>query len=133
MGGGRGRLPAFDRVACRDRNTAERCINLLKRDRAVAIRYDTRAAIFEGTVPVASIRIWLLCLTRPKKQFPAVEEVSANTTSEALNSSPALGICIEEAQERGSRSWLCMGGCLTTPMEMVSTPEIEESGSHSSW
>ena len=61
-----GRPPVFDRAAYRDRNTVERCINLLKQNRAVATRYDKRAAIFDGTVQVASIRIWLRDLTRPK-------------------------------------------------------------------
>jgi len=61
-----GRPPAFDRVAYRGRNTVERAINLLKQNRAVATRYDKRAAIFDGTVQVASIRIWLRSLTRPK-------------------------------------------------------------------
>lgn len=63
-----GRPPAFDRVAYRGRNTVERAINLLKQNRAVATRYDKRAAIFEGTVQVASIRIWLRDLTRPKNR-----------------------------------------------------------------
>src|SRR5699024_6582347 len=57
-----GRPPAFDRVAYRGRNTVERAINLLKQNRAVATRYDKRAAIFDGTVQVASIRIWLRSL-----------------------------------------------------------------------
>lgn len=61
-----GRPPAFDRAAYRGRNTVERAINLLKQNRAVATRYDKRAAIFDGTVQVASIRIWLRNLTRPK-------------------------------------------------------------------
>jgi hypothetical protein len=56
--------PIFDRAVYRGRNTVERCINLLKQNRAVATRYDKRAAIFDGTVLVASIRIWLRDLTR---------------------------------------------------------------------
>ncbi|NYI94254.1 transposase [Streptomonospora nanhaiensis] len=59
-----GRPPSFDREAYRLRNTVERAINLLKQNRAVATRYDKRAVIFEGTVQVASIRIWLRDLTR---------------------------------------------------------------------
>ncbi|MFC3522863.1 hypothetical protein ACFONH_26475, partial [Streptomonospora nanhaiensis] len=58
------RPPSFDREAYRLRNTVERAINLLKQNRAVATRYDKRAVIFEGTVQVASIRIWLRDLTR---------------------------------------------------------------------
>lgn len=63
-----GRPPAFDRVAYRDRNTVERAINLLKQNRAVATRYDKRAVIFDGTVQVASIRIWLRDLTSSKNR-----------------------------------------------------------------
>jgi transposase len=36
----------------------ERCVNKLKAFRAVATRYDKRERI-QGTVDVASIRIWL--------------------------------------------------------------------------
>ncbi|ASU86035.1 transposase [Nocardiopsis gilva YIM 90087] len=61
-----GRPPAFDRGAYRGRNTVERAINLLKQNRAVATRYDKRAAIYDGTVQLASIRIWLRDLTRSK-------------------------------------------------------------------
>lgn len=61
-----GRPPVFDQVAYRDRNTVERAINLLEQNRAVATRYDKRAAIFDGTVQVSSIRIWLQDLTRSK-------------------------------------------------------------------
>lgn len=42
----------------------ERCIDLLKQNRAVATRYDKRAAIFDGTGQVASIRIRIRDLTR---------------------------------------------------------------------
>ncbi|WP_017615963.1 transposase [Nocardiopsis salina] len=42
----------------------ERTTNLLKQNRAVATRYDKRAAIYDGTVQLASIRIWLRDLTR---------------------------------------------------------------------
>lgn len=61
-----GRPPAFDRDAYRGRNTVERSINLLKQNRAVATRYDKRAVVYDGTVQVASIRIWLRDLTRSK-------------------------------------------------------------------
>ncbi|MFD6953660.1 MULTISPECIES: IS5 family transposase [unclassified Nocardiopsis] len=58
-----GRPPVFDREAYRGRHAVERCINLLKQNRAVATRCDKRAAIFDGTVQVASTRIWLRDLT----------------------------------------------------------------------
>lgn len=54
-----GRPPAFDRERYKDRNTVERCFSKLKQYRAVAIRYDKREFIYQGTVDVASIRIWL--------------------------------------------------------------------------
>jgi transposase len=54
-----GRPPAFDRGPYKDRNTVERCIGKLKQFRAVATRYDKRERIYQGTVDVASIRIWL--------------------------------------------------------------------------
>ncbi|WP_440081665.1 transposase [Streptosporangium sp. LJ11] len=54
-----GRPPGFDRERHKERNTAERCINKLKGNRAVALRTDKRERIYRGTVDVASIRIWL--------------------------------------------------------------------------
>src|SRR6266545_3475327 len=41
------------------RNTVERCFNKLKNFRAVATRYDKREPIYQCTIDVASIRIWL--------------------------------------------------------------------------
>ena len=54
-----GRPPAFDAARYRERNTVERCFSKLKQFRAVAARYDKREWIYQGTVDVASIRIWL--------------------------------------------------------------------------
>jgi transposase len=54
-----GRPPAFDAVAYRDRNTVERAFNKLKAFRAVAMRTDKRDYIYQGTIDVASIKIWL--------------------------------------------------------------------------
>lgn len=54
-----GRPPAFDRERYKERNTVERCFNKLKQFRAVATRYDKRQVIYEGTIDIASIRIWL--------------------------------------------------------------------------
>lgn len=54
-----GRPPAFDREAYKERNTVERCVNKLRQHRAVATRYDKRQLIYQGTLNVASIRIWL--------------------------------------------------------------------------
>jgi transposase len=54
-----GRPPAFDPGQYRQRNTVERGFSKLKQFRAVATRYDKRERIYQGTVDVASIRIWL--------------------------------------------------------------------------
>lgn len=49
----------FDAAHYRERNTVERCFSKLKQFRAVATRNDKREQIYQGTVDVASIRIWL--------------------------------------------------------------------------
>jgi len=54
-----GRPPAFDPERYKQRNTVERCINKLKGFRAVATRYDKRDFMYQATIDVASIRIWL--------------------------------------------------------------------------
>jgi transposase len=57
--GARGRLPAFDSQAYRQRNVVERAVNKLRNTRAVATRYDKRDFVYRGTIDVAAIRIWL--------------------------------------------------------------------------
>jgi transposase len=54
-----GRPPRFDSVGYRTRNCVERAINKLKQFRAVATRYDKCRVMYQGTVEVAAIRIWL--------------------------------------------------------------------------
>jgi transposase len=54
-----GRPPAFDSEAYKQRNTTERAHNRLKAFRAVAMRTDKREFVYNGTIDVASIRIWL--------------------------------------------------------------------------
>jgi len=53
------RPPAFDAGWYNKRNTVERCFSKLKQFRAVATRYDKRERIYQGTIDVASISIWL--------------------------------------------------------------------------
>jgi transposase len=54
-----GRPPTFDPAHYRQRNSVERCFSKLKQFRAVATRYDKREQIYQGTIDIASIRIWL--------------------------------------------------------------------------
>jgi transposase len=54
-----GRPPVFDAGCYKQRNTVERCLSKLRQFRAVATRYDKRERICQGTIDVASIRIWL--------------------------------------------------------------------------
>jgi transposase len=54
-----GRPPAFDPGHYQQRNTAGRCFSKLKQFRAIATRYGKRERIYQGTIDVASIRIWL--------------------------------------------------------------------------
>jgi transposase len=54
-----GRPPDFDPGRYEERNTVERCFSRLKQFRAVATRYDKRDFMYQATVDVASIRIWL--------------------------------------------------------------------------
>jgi len=65
-----GRPPGFDPVAYRLRNTTERCVNKIKGHRAVAMRTDKRAYVYDGTVDVASIRIWTRDLTQQLPDTP---------------------------------------------------------------
>jgi transposase len=54
-----GRPPVFDPGWYNKRNTGERCFSKLKQFRAVATRYDNRERMYQGTIDVASISIWL--------------------------------------------------------------------------
>lgn len=54
-----GRPTAFDPARYRQRNTIERCFSKLKQFRAIATRYDKRDYMYQATLDVASIRIWL--------------------------------------------------------------------------
>ena len=63
-----GRPPAFDAEFYKQRNTVERAINKLKDFRAVAMRTDKREFSYQGTIDIASIKIWL---RHPANQDPA--------------------------------------------------------------
>ena len=54
-----GRPLAFDAEAYGRRNVVERCINRLKPWRAVATRYDKRAANYRAVVVIAALMLWL--------------------------------------------------------------------------
>ena len=60
----RGRPPAFDPGAYKQRNTVERAFCRLRQHRVVATRYDKRAFVYRGTVDVAAIRTWPRDLTQ---------------------------------------------------------------------
>ena len=49
----------FDRVAYRERNQVERCINRFKQYRAIATRYEKLEETFHALLTIAAIRCWL--------------------------------------------------------------------------
>ena len=59
LGSAGGRSPAVDHLRYTQRNTVEPAISKLKGFRAVATRYDKLERIYQGTIDVASIKIWL--------------------------------------------------------------------------
>ncbi|MFE6222765.1 IS5 family transposase [Streptomyces sp. NPDC057854] len=49
----------LDKAAYRRRNVVERCFSRLKQNRALATRYDKRAAHYQAMVTLACLRLWL--------------------------------------------------------------------------
>ncbi|MCG7523350.1 IS5 family transposase [Streptomyces sp. OfavH-34-F] len=52
-------LCRLDRTAYRRRNVVERCFSRLKQNRALATRYDKRAAHYQAMVTLACLQLWL--------------------------------------------------------------------------
>ncbi|RCG13691.1 IS5 family transposase [Streptomyces reniochalinae] len=65
-----GRPPAFDKDQYRHRSAVERCVNKWKQYRAVASRYDKRDYIFNGTLAVTAINIWLRDTVQEPSETP---------------------------------------------------------------
>nr|WP_223190789.1 IS5 family transposase [Streptomyces sp. TRM68416] len=65
-----GRPPAFDQTQYRRRSAVERCVNKWKQFRAVATRYDKRDYIFNGTLTVTAVVIWLRDIIQEPSEAP---------------------------------------------------------------
>lgn len=54
-----GRPPSFNKYVYKRRNVVERCFNRLKQWRDLATRYAKRASIYQASLTIAAIMIWL--------------------------------------------------------------------------
>ncbi|GAB2894472.1 IS5 family transposase [Streptomyces deserti] len=66
-----GRPPAFDKAQYRRRSAVERCVSKWKQYRAVATRYDKPDYIFNGTLAVTAIVIWLETSSKSHQKRPS--------------------------------------------------------------
>ncbi|MBQ0850370.1 IS5 family transposase [Streptomyces sp. BH-SS-21] len=65
-----GRPPALDKAQYRRRSAVERCVSKWKQFRAVASRYDKRDYIFNGTLTITAIVIWLRDTVQEPSETP---------------------------------------------------------------
>nr|WP_107468229.1 IS5 family transposase [Streptomyces sp. TSRI0281] len=65
-----GRPPAFDKAQYRRPSVVERCVSKGKQFRSVASHYDKRGYIFNGTLTVTTIVIWLRDTSKSHQERP---------------------------------------------------------------
>ena len=95
--------PAFDPGWYAKRNTVERCFSKLKQFRAVATRYDKRERIYQGTIDVASISIWLRDPVQRLWQSPRSVGAAGTTVARSCSSASPSPRC-PPARPRASAS-----------------------------
>jgi transposase len=78
-----GRPPACDAESYKQRNTVECTINTLKDSRAVAMRTDEREFVYQGTIDVAAIKIWLRHPHQPRSARHALADALAEACPHA--------------------------------------------------
>ncbi|AEY85644.1 putative transposase [Streptomyces hygroscopicus subsp. jinggangensis 5008] len=58
LGSRGGRPPAFDRDACKQRNTVESCLNKLRQWRGLSTRHDKTVTTYLAGLHLAAVFIW---------------------------------------------------------------------------